>query len=279
MMARRKVFQMNKIVMKRKTVRMLFMLTLMTITMMMFPLSVMAKAVVNVVVNVVEETDRYSTVYAGEVILDGSSQLRYLYSDGITVNRVVFEELKEALKGTNFEGMVPDIANDTTAVHGFFRYTGTAQKGTEYKAETNYFGSISEDWSSAAAVAGRCFTGTVGTETKKDGSNFNSTLRVEYKGSKWEMRDGESVRVDTMVLHYENTTVVYTSVNVTTPKAVVKTAPTARALTCDGQAQELVTAGEAEGGTMQYALSEDAATAPNDSAYKTSVPTATNAGT
>ena len=130
-MARRKVFQMNKIVMKRKTVRMLFMLTLMTITMMMFPLSVMAKAVVNVV----EETDRYSTVYAGEVILDGSSQLRYLYSDGITVNRVVFEELKEALKGTNFEGMVPDIANDTTAVHGFFRYTGTAQKGTEYKRE------------------------------------------------------------------------------------------------------------------------------------------------
>jgi hypothetical protein len=54
------------------------------------------------------------------------------------------------------------------------------------------------------------------------------------------------------------------------------TAPTAKALTYNGQAQELVTAGETDGGTMQYALGTDTeATEP----YTTSIPTATEAGT
>ena len=60
------------------------------------------------------------------------------------------------------------------------------------------------------------------------------------------------------------------------PSATVKKAPTAKTLTYDGSAQELVTAGEAEGGTMQYAIgTKDAATEP----YTTSIPTATDAGT
>ena len=54
------------------------------------------------------------------------------------------------------------------------------------------------------------------------------------------------------------------------------TAPTAKALTYSGSAQELVTAGEATGGAMQYALgTETAATEP----YTAFIPTATDAGT
>ncbi|SDW15264.1 Listeria/Bacterioides repeat-containing protein [Lachnospiraceae bacterium KHCPX20] len=60
--------------------------------------------------------------------------------------------------------------------------------------------------------------------------------------------------------------------------AVVTKAPTAKTLTYNGSAQELVTAGTASGGTMQYALGEDASTTPT-TGWSTSIPTATDAGT
>ena len=57
---------------------------------------------------------------------------------------------------------------------------------------------------------------------------------------------------------------------------VVTKAPTAKTLTYTGSAQELVTAGTATGGEMQYALgTATEATQP----YTTSIPSATNAGT
>ncbi|WP_026658382.1 Ig-like domain-containing protein [Butyrivibrio sp. AC2005] len=69
---------------------------------------------------------------------------------------------------------------------------------------------------------------------------------------------------------------------ITVPDAVEKTAatvtkaPTAKSLTYTGQAQGLVNAGEAENGTMQYALgTATKATQP----YTTSIPTSTDAGT
>ena len=60
--------------------------------------------------------------------------------------------------------------------------------------------------------------------------------------------------------------------------AIVFSAPTAKTLTYNGSAQELVTAGEAEGGTMMYALGKDATTIPT-SGWDTAIPTATGAGT
>ena len=58
--------------------------------------------------------------------------------------------------------------------------------------------------------------------------------------------------------------------------ATVTKAPEAKTLTYTGSAQELVTAGTAEGGEMQYALgNETEATQP----YTTSIPTKTDAGT
>ena len=56
------------------------------------------------------------------------------------------------------------------------------------------------------------------------------------------------------------------------------TEPAAKTLTYDGSAQELVDAGSANGGTMQYALGTDAKTAP-EGGWGTTIPTATDAGT
>ena len=58
--------------------------------------------------------------------------------------------------------------------------------------------------------------------------------------------------------------------------AVVK-APTGKSLTYNGQSQELVIAGTAQGGTMQYALGTDDKTAPT--AWSETIPTGTDAGT
>ena len=58
--------------------------------------------------------------------------------------------------------------------------------------------------------------------------------------------------------------------------ATVTKAPKAKTLTYNGQAQELVTAGEATGGTMQYTLGT---ASEATGSYSASIPTATNAGT
>ena len=63
-----------------------------------------------------------------------------------------------------------------------------------------------------------------------------------------------------------------------TPSASVKTAPVANTLTYDGQAKELVTAGEAKGGTMQYAIGKSKTSMPT-SGWSESIPTSTDAGT
>ena len=60
--------------------------------------------------------------------------------------------------------------------------------------------------------------------------------------------------------------------------ASVTVAPEARTLTYTGFARSLVTAGEAEGGTMYYALTTTAA-APDASAYSETIPTAARPGT
>ena len=61
--------------------------------------------------------------------------------------------------------------------------------------------------------------------------------------------------------------------------AVVKTAPTANTLAYTGSALELVTAGTAEGGEMQYAIGTNDSTMPADNLFTTSIPAKTEAGT
>ena len=99
------------------------------------------------------------------------------------------------------------------------------------------------------------------------GSKPNDT----YKTGSWDVTPS----TDTAIT--EATTYTYTYAQKET--AVVTKAPTAKTLTYNGQSQELVYAGEATGGTMYYALGENATTVPADDLYTTSIPTATDAGT
>ena len=61
--------------------------------------------------------------------------------------------------------------------------------------------------------------------------------------------------------------------------AKVTKAPEAKTLTYNGSAQELVTAGEATGGTMYYAVTTENTAPTDENLYTTSIPTAINAGT
>ena len=61
--------------------------------------------------------------------------------------------------------------------------------------------------------------------------------------------------------------------------SAVTSQPATKALTWNGTAQELVTAGDTTGGTMQYALGTDATSAPaDDAAWSDAIPAGTNAG-
>ena len=61
--------------------------------------------------------------------------------------------------------------------------------------------------------------------------------------------------------------------------AVVTKAPEANTLTYNGQAQELVTAGSTNDGTMKYAVTTEDTAPTDESLYTTSITTATDAGT
>lgn len=57
------------------------------------------------------------------------------------------------------------------------------------------------------------------------------------------------------------------------------TSPLANDLTYSGKAQDLVSAGEAQGGEILYVLGKDADTAPADESFSKTIPAGTNAGT
>ncbi len=89
-----------------------------------------------------------------------------------------------------------------------------------------------------------------------------------YKAGSWDVTPS----TDTAIT--EATTYTYTYV--AKEASLVTKAPEAKTLTYNGQAQELVTAGTATGGEMQYALGNATEATGH---YTTSIPTETNAGT
>ena len=171
------------------------------------------------------------------------------------------------------DGVVTAVAEGTATI------TVTATNGTDDK---------SDDKTATCAVTVNPITYTVTYSvvngTWSDGTTADKTETVQrgsapasvptsmiaatgYTGGSWDKNPSEATIT-------ENTTFTYTF-NAKTA-ATVTTAPAAKTLTYNGQAQELVTAGKAEGGEMQYALgTKDAATEK----YTTSIPTKTEAGT
>ncbi|MBQ9043293.1 MAG: hypothetical protein IJ111_10830, partial [Eggerthellaceae bacterium] len=91
-----------------------------------------------------------------------------------------------------------------------------------------------------------------------------------YKAGTWDTAPSTETAIA------EATTYTYTYAQ--KEAAVVAKPPVAEELTASGQAQALVTAATAEGGTMQYAIGKDADTAPT-TGWGASIPTGTDAGT
>ena len=132
--------------------------------------------------------ERESTVYAGEIFVDGISQVRYLFSQNITITKSVFSNLKSALNGTVFYDIVPGISSESTAVNGFFRYTKGQDYDMVYSSDSNFFGGISHDWSSAATVAGSYIPGTPGKETNVNMYDHQASYK-NYVDSSWPQND------------------------------------------------------------------------------------------
>jgi hypothetical protein len=113
------------------------------------------------------------------------------------------------------------------------------------------------------------------TETVQSGSKPASVptgmkASSGYTGGSWDTNPAETTITEAKTFTYTFTT---------KQAATVTKAPTAKNPTYNGQAQALVEAGTAEGGTMVYALGENATTAPADNLYTTSIPAKTDAGT
>ena len=170
-------------------------------------------------------------------------------------------------------GLVTAVAAGTATI------TATATNGTD---DTN------DDETATCAVTVNPVTYTVtykvANGTWSDGSTEDKTETVQsglkpagvptdmkalegYTGGAWDVDPAEKEITEAATFTYTFTA---------KQAASITQAPETKTLTYNGSAQELVTAGEASGGTMQYALgTKDAATGE----YSADIPTATDAGT
>ena len=191
------------------------------------PASHMVAMADNSILKVVPKIEKESTVYAGEIFVDGESRMRYLYSSDISNNVIVFEDLKDALTGTVFSSLVPVLEEHAD--------------GNGIAVSTEHQSDMDENWVKSSYAAGKYYAGTI--ENQENGNLYDSnstyksntdaiydglklkdsdnipcgkrvlaTLNVKYDGSKWE----DNVRVDTMIINYEAVTVMYTATNITT---------------------------------------------------------------
>ena len=105
------------------------------------------------------------------------------------------------------------------------------------------------------------------------------TVKNAITGTGWTNKEGTEGQEDIAISTEGQLLPDYKKVQFTAaekPAAIMTKIPEAKTLTYNGSAQALVTAGEATGGEMQYALgTETEATQP----YTPSIPTATDAGT
>jgi len=108
-----------------------------------------------------EELKKESTVYAGEVFVNGESQMQWLYSNDISNKSTVFENLREALP-TNFATLIPaTVSGDGNGL----------SVSTQHQADMN------SNWTSASYVASQYYTGDLGTETNANLYDINTTYK------------------------------------------------------------------------------------------------------
>ena len=137
---------------------------------------------------------------------------------------------------------------------------GTGETGTGISAP---YGTTIEEGSKVTVVGASCAV-------------YSSPLTNKLAGLGWTNVEGTAGKADIAIGDHLNP--AYKKVQFPAPIAEVTKAPTAKDLTYSGSAQELVNAGTATGGTMQYVIGTDATTAPT-TGWEEAVPKGTEAGT
>ena len=114
------------------------------------------------VVNVVEQTAQItqtSTLYVGEVLLDGQQSFCYLYSEDMTNSETVFAAVRDGLsvfKDGMFSALVPDILGETE------------DKGIAVCSNPTYQSMMNSDWTSADKAGLACLSNTSVTSSSSE---------------------------------------------------------------------------------------------------------------
>ncbi len=109
-----------------------------------------------------ENITKSSTVYVGEVVVDGESQIKYLYSSDVSINNIVMQNLLVGLKGmadTDFAALLEGHRSGLTQAKGFALCD-----------DPELAAAMDENWSSAQYV------GTLYFPDKSIISEINSNL-------------------------------------------------------------------------------------------------------
>ena len=190
---------------------------------------------------------------------------------------------KVLLEGTDYSVSADDL---TGTERGTYTVTVTGHG--------NYTGSTSIDW----AITDKPMTvSALDVNVTYDGQSHGITVNVTVPENGWTVKYGKTggnydldasptiTDAGKMTVYYKVTADDYAdytgfaTVSISKANASITSAPAPIAnLIANGQAQTLVTAGSANGGTMQYAIGMNATTAPS-SGWDTELPTGTNVGT
>ena len=162
----------KKLQLKRKLATFAALLCLMT----MMPLSAWAANVINTVTSS-ENITKTSTVYVGEVVVDGTSVIKYLYSGDMTTGSVVRQNLLAALRGMA-DGDYADLLEEHE-----FDY-GSQTTGFAICSNPDLVATMDGNWSNAQYVGAQYFSG------KSVTSEINSNL--------YDIDDGFKAAVDAL---------------------------------------------------------------------------------
>ncbi len=142
------------------TKRMLATFALLLFLVPVIPLSAWAQSVSTVTTS--ENIASESTIYVGEVVVDGTTMVKYLYSGNISIKEVVIQDLLDGLKGMN-DG---DYAN---LLEGFEFDYSTDSKGLALCSDSELAAAMDANWSSAQYVGTQYFPdNSVASETNSN---------------------------------------------------------------------------------------------------------------
>lgn len=160
--------------------------------------------------------------------------MQYLYSSDLSNQSQVFKNLKDALAGTAFSGLVPTISGQS--------------ENNGLAVSSDHQSDMNENWKSSSYVASQYFTGETGTEETSNLYDTNTAYKKYIDGVYqeiqetfddalpfdkrmdthlttttdfvWVNKDGVLVKAYTVTAYVELTKVIYTCVKIASPADV-----------------------------------------------------------